>query len=334
LAPVPAPSVTLAPHFAYESTWGPYLGLDATINNIVGSGSRFQFFGAVDNLQSILQGQLLGTCGPLPRLELGVGGSMAKQWFARQSWTPVDKLKQESCWARAQARIGMDERGLLQAEAGEQEGTVTVGGTDLPETRADYGRLALEWDSLDAHNIPTEGTLVRAKVTRAFRAEASPDYTTAYVRMRRIWKGGDRMFAPGVDLDTEWGAQQNAPREQWYVVGGPDSFVGTPSASYLVPNFGILRVGLPFTLATIFGTAIQGVPRLDAGWLAPDYHHMGSGQHLLGEGLVLRGVLKSFHVELAGGVVRTKPMGGGGTIRDHQISFLIGTCPYDLWKQR
>jgi hypothetical protein len=128
--------------------------------------------------------------------------------------------------------------------------------------------------------------------------------------------------------------QQNAPQEQWFVVGGPDSFIGTPSASYLVPNFGILRIGLPFTLATVFGTAIQGEPRFDAARLAPDCHHMDAGQHLTGTGLVLRGVLKSFYLELAGGVIRTRPLGSGDTIQEHQISILVGTCPYDLWKKR
>ena len=334
LDPVPAPGITLAPLFAYESSLGPGLGLDAMVNNFLGSGSRFRFFGAVNSLQSTLQGQLLGTVGPLPRLELGIGGSMAKQWFTRQSWLPVDKLKQECFWTRAQARVGRDERGLLELETGAENGTVTVGGVDQPGTRAHYGRTALEWDSLDAHTLPTEGSMVRASATRAFQAGAGAAYTTAYLRMRQIWKGGARRFAPGLDLDTEWGLQRHAPQEQWFIVGGPDSFIGTPSASYLAPNFGILRLGFPFTLTTLFGTAIQGVPRLDLGWLAPDDRHMGSGQHLAGEGLVLRGDLKSLHIELSGGVTRTRPMGGGDTIRDHQISFLIGTCPYDLWKKR
>ena len=334
LDPVPAPSVSLVPHVGYETTWGPHLGLDANVSNFLGSGSRFHFFGAVNNLQSILQGQLLGPCGPQPRVELGVGASMVKQWFVRHDWLPVDKLKQEGFWGRAQARIGMEERGLLQVEAGEENGNVTADGVEQPGNHADYGRLALEWDSLDAHTIPTEGAMIRATGTRAFSAGAGPAYTTAYLRMRRLWKGGDRVLVPGLDLDTEWGVQQDAPKEQWFIVGGPDSFIGTPSASYLVPHFGVLRVGLPFTMATIFGTAIQGEPRLDAGWLAPDYHPMGSGQHLLGGGFVVRGVLRSFNFELSGGVMWTKPMGGGDSILEHQISFLIGTCPFDIWKKR
>jgi hypothetical protein len=259
---------------------------------------------------------------------------MVKQWFVRHDWAPVDKLKQERFWGRAQVRIGMNERGLLQAEAGEENGKVTVGRVEQPGNHARYGRLGLEWDSLDAHTIPTAGTMIRATGTRAFSAGAGPAYTTAYLRMRRIWKGGDRMLSPGLDLDMEWGIQQHAPQEQWFIVGGPDSFIGTPSASYLAPNFGVLRLGLPFTMATIFGTAIQGVPRLDAGWLAPDYQHMGSGQHLVGGGLVVRGVLRSFYFELAGGVMRTKPLGREHSVLQHQASFLIGTRPFDLWKKR
>ena len=332
--PVKAPAVSLAPHFAYESTWGAHFALDAQINNVLGSGSRFQFYGAVNNLQSILQGQLLGPCGPWPRLELGIGAAMTKEWFNQRAWTPVDKIKQDSLWVRAQFRVGMDERGLLQAEAGKEYGTVTVHGAEQPGPRANYGRLALEWDSLDAHSLPTQGTLVRVAGTRALATEAGSDYTTGYLRLRQIWKGDSRPYLPGLDLDTEWGVQQNAPEEQWFVVGGPDSFIGTPSASYLVPNFGILRIGLPFTLATVFGTAIQGEPRFDAARLAPDCHHLDAGQHLTGAGLVLRGVLKGFYLELAGGTIRTKPLGGGDTVQDHQISILVGTCPYDLWKKR
>ena len=332
--PVKAPAVSLAPHFAYESTWGAHFALDAQVNNVLGSGSRFQFYGAVNTLQSILQGQLLGPCGPWPRMELGIGAAMAKEWFNQRGWTPVDKIRQDSLWVRAQFRIGMDERGLLQAEAGEEYGTVSVHGTELAGPRADYGRLALEWDSLDAHSLPTHGTMVRAAGTRAQAAEAGSAYTTAYLRLRRIWKEDNRPFLPGLDLDTEWGVQQNAPQEQWFVLGGPDSFIGTPSGSYLVPNFGILRIGLPVTLATVFGTAIQGMPRFDAARLAPDDHHLDAGQHLTGTGLVLRGVLKGFYLELAGGAIRTRPLGGGDTVQEHQISLLVGTGPYDLWKKR
>lgn len=44
---------------------------------------------------------------------------------------------------------------------------------------------------------------------------------------------------------------------------------------------------------------------------------------------MLRGVVKSLYVELAGGSVRVP-----GRPREGNVSFLIGTLPFDLWKGR
>lgn len=334
LESVKAPSVELAPHLAYESTWGAHVALDAACSNVFGTGSRLLFHGAVNDLRARLQGQWLDLLRPLPGVELGVGGSYGKQWFDADRYVPVEKLTEGRFWGRAQTRFGRQDRGLLQLDLGQERGFARVAGGDLPWNRAEYGRLALEWDSLDAHTLPTEGTMIRSAFTRAFRAERGPLYTAEYFRARRLWPGGDSIRTPGLDLDLEVAAQQDAPRERWYIVGGPDSLIGTPSASFLTPNFGIVRIGFPFTLATLFGVAVQGVPRFDVGRFAADSGHLDDGMHATGCGLVLRGVVRSFYVELAGGRVRVRDTETNEVDHVRHFSFLIGTRPFDLWKDR
>lgn len=329
-----APSVELAPHVAYETTWGPHLALDATFLNFMGTGSRILLHGATNQRQNQVLGEVMGTLRSFPRIEWGLGGSTGKHWFGDESYTPIGKLTRSQFWVRAQTHFAQDDRGLVQLDLGQARGFLGTSGDESPNHRADYARLALEWDSLDAHTIPSSGTLIRAAVTDAFKADTGPTYTLGYARLRRLWAGREETRTPGLDVDAEIGIERNAPQERWYLVGGPDSFIGSPSASFLVPNFAILRLGFPFTLTTVFGVAVQAVPRVDLARFAADYQHPGDGEHATGLGLVLRGVAGNFYVELAGGRLRARAPGDDKTIRDHHISFLIGTRPFDLWKDR
>ncbi|MCE1204933.1 MAG: patatin-like phospholipase family protein [Holophagaceae bacterium] len=333
--PERAPTLDLAPHLAYESSWGPHLALDLSAPNFLGSGSPLQLHGAVNDLQSRLQGQLLHGFGAWPGLAMGLVASLQKQWLKSDPPAPLTKATKEDLALRTQVRFGMEDRGLLQLDLGRLQGRMTLAGVDLPADRADYGRLAAEWDSFDSHTLPTRGTLVRSSWMKAFPTDPGPAYHSGYLRLRHLWSPADSRTLPfGLDLDLELAGQRDAPLERWFVFGGADSMIGTHSASYLAPNFGTLRLGLPFTLATLFGVAIQGVPRVDRGWIPQDYRHPDQGLRLQGYGMVLRGVLKSLYVELAGGRTHVRDTGTGTTQDSRHISFLIGTRPFDLWKGR
>ena len=336
LDPQPAPQVVLVPHLAYESAWGGHVALDAGVPNFLGSGSMLQLYGAKNDLMTRFQSQCLMETGPVSGFEAGPGGSEQRQWFNDQAEVPVSKLVQNNAWMRLQARTGMEHRGLLQADLGQGSGSVVhPDGSRTPLDRAWYVRTGFEWDSFDAPALPTTGTLVRAAWFRAYRADTGPDYTTGYLRLRGLTALNHEAERPeGLDLDLEAAAQKNAPAERWFIAGGPDSFIGTPSASILVPNFAILRAGAPFSLTTLLGVGVQAVPRIDLGRFADDSSRLLHGSRALGYGLVLRGAVRSLYVELAAGRMTASAFGGHSARSDRTLSFLIGTRPFDLWKGR
>ncbi|MBK9795112.1 MAG: patatin-like phospholipase family protein [Holophagaceae bacterium] len=333
--PERAPTLELSPHLAYESSWGPHFALDLSAANFLGFGSPLQLHGAVNDLQSRLQAQLLGVFSAWPSLMVGLVGSLQKQWLESDPPTPLTRATKGDLALRTQVRFGLEDRGLLQVDLGRHQGRMLLAGFELPKDRADFARIAAEWDSLDSHTLPTRGTVLRVSWTQASKADPGPDYHSGYLRLRRLWSREDRHSLPvGLDLDLEAAVQRDAPLERWFIFGGADSMIGTHSASSLAPNFGTLRLGLPFTLATLFGVAIQGVPRIDHGWIARDYRHLDQGLRLQGYGMVLRGVLKNLYLELAGGRTHSRDVATGATRDYRHVSFLVGTRPFDLWKGR
>jgi len=333
--PERAPNILLSPHLAYESSWGPHFALDLFAPNFLGSGSPLALHAAVNNLQSRFQGQLMGVFSALPSVAIGLVGSLQKQWILTDPPTSLTRLEKDDVALRTQVRFGREDRGLLQLDVGRLHGSMVLAGLDLPADHAGFGRLAAEWDSVDSHTLPMRGTVIRASWMQAFRPDSGPAYHSGYFRVRRLWSQEEaRQIPVGLDLDLEVAGQRDAPLERWFVVGGSDSLIGTHSASYLTPNFGILRVGLPFTLATLFGVAIQAVPRLDHAWLAQDYRHLNQGLRMQGYGVVLRGALKSLYVEVAGGRTHARDVTTGAVQDYRHISFLLGTRPFDLWKGR
>lgn len=330
LNPDRAPNLEFSPHLAYESSWGGHLALDVTAPNFLGSGSPLQVHGAVNSLQTRLQGQMTRSFSVFPSLSFGLVASLQKQWLPSG-----EKVQKGDLGVRTQMRYGMEDRGLVQVDFGRTEDRTTLPALDGETSRATYARLATEWDSFDSHTLPTQGLMVRATWVRGFRAEPGPAYTTGYLRVRNLWTPPQASRLPfGLDVDVEAGIQDQAPGPRWFIIGGPDSLIGTRSAYYLAPNFGVIRLGLPFTAATLFGVAIQCVPRFDQARIALDYRHPQQGIGVTGYGLALRGVFKSLYIELAGGRVRTKDLTTGLRESDRHVSFLIGTRPFDLWKGR
>jgi len=333
LNPQKAPSLDIQPLLAYESTWGGHLGLDISSPDFLNTGTQLHLHGAVNDIQTRLQGHVAGVFRSLPSISVGLAGSVLHQWFPDPATAPVDKIVQENYGLRVQGRFGMEDRGLLQIDLGQAHGLAREQTQETTEHRASAFKAGFEWDSFDYHTLPTDGLLTRISISRAFHAQAGPTYTEGYLRLRRLLPSLGPAGSPvGLDLDLEVALQDHAPQERWFIAGGSDSLIGTRSAGYLAPNMGILRLGLPFSAATLFGVAIQAVPRLDYARIATDYRDLYRGQETLGYGLVLRGALRGLYLELAGGETRTHD--AGNTLRDRHLGFLIGSRPFDLWKGR
>jgi len=335
LDPARSAGIELSPHLAYETRWGGFIGLDVSAPNVLGSGSPFQFHVAVDELQTLLQGSMLWVPGNLPSMGVGLFASRHKQWFRGAELASVDELARGNYGLRTEVRFGREHRGLLFADLGRTDDRTRTGGVDSPSSRGDFARLAAEWDSFDSHTLASRGFLVRTTLLRQFHSEYGSDFTSAYLRIRRLWAPGEVAGIPmGIDLDTEVGAQDKAPASRGFILGGPEFVIGTERVGFLSPNFTSMRLGFPLTATTLFGIAVQAVPRLDLGRLAPDVHDLKRGHRLVGCGISLRGALKSLFVELAGGTVQTRDLVRETTRRDTHVSLLIGTRPYDIWMGR
>jgi len=334
LNPQLAPSLEIQPQLAYESTWGGHLGLDIRSPNFLNTGTQLQLHGAVNDLQSVLQGHLLGVFRSLPSVGIGLQGGLLRQWFP-QGELGGCKIVRGDAGLRVQGRFGMEDRGLLQVDLGQTRGYTQTDATTSPIHRADWFKASFEWDSFDYHSLPTEGFLVRGNFARGFHAEVGSNFTEGYLRMRKLWPHlGSDSNPLGLDMDFETAIQKDAPSERWFIVGGSDSLIGSQCASYLAPNLAILRTGLPFTAATLFGVAIQAVPRFDIGRTAPNYRDLSKGQELMGYGLVLRGALKSLYLELSFGQVQVRNSPTNQNTRESHLGFLVGTHPFDIWKGR
>ena len=328
------PRLELAPHIAYENDWGPHLAPGCQPAQCPWHGFALPVpwrarqpadqpgWAAAQRLRA------LAARGVRP-------GRLGGQALVRQPRSgPGRQTGPAEVLGPGPGPVQCPGEGLLQFDAGQMRGSTRKTGVEGPEHRAEYGRAALEWDSFDAHTLPTEGALVRASFTRAFRSEAGPTFSTGYLRLRRLWRNNGSGRLPGLDLDLEAAGQQDAPEERWSVAGGPDFIIGTPSASLLAPNFRVLRVGFPFSMTTLFGVAVQAVPRIDLGQISEDFHHFDDGRRVLGGGVILRAVVMSFYVELTGGLVRIQDPRTDTISRNKHINFLIGTRPFDLWKER
>ncbi len=335
LKPQKAPSLELQPQFAYESAWGGHVGLDIGSPDVLGTGTQLQLHGAVNDLQTRLQGHLLGVSRALPSVGLGLSGSLLRQWFPTEAGAPDRKIMQGNVGLRFLGRFGMEDRGLLQVDLGQARGYSRTAGVLTPTHRANWMKAAFEWDSFDYHTLPTDGFLVRGAYSRAFHAQEGPMFTEGYLRLRRLWgRLGPEGSPVGLDLDAEVATQKDAPMERWSIVGGSESFIGSHSARYLAPNMAILRTGFPFTAATFLGVAIQAVPRIDIGRIAPNYQELYRGDRVIGYGLVLRGALKSLYLELAAGRTEYRDAQSSSLRQEKHLSFLIGSRPFDLWKGR
>lgn len=265
--------------------------------------------------------RLEGTRTPGPWVP--AGASLGGAWHADQGGV------------RTYARFGAAGSGKVSLE-GVWRRTEVGAGLGAPEgvATALQGALALEWDSLDRHTLPTGGTVLRTSLAagRERLGAGEQAFRWGYLRARHLWSLGRRV---SLDVDGEAGASRGLQPWQAWVLGGPGFVIGTSTQGFLAPQFAAVRLGLPIRLEGPFGTTLQLAPRVDAARVAPAWPDLGGAAALrvAGAGLLLRTVVLGLTVEAAYGWARTE--GPGWTPRTvGSFNFQIGFLPLDLWRRR
>lgn len=244
-------------------------------------------------------------------------------------------------------RFGRDQKGLAEIEYMHRESTLVPKRFPWIRNAEDSLVLTTEWDSLDRSFFPTDGLLIRARVTADHtrtsvpttpdpepKPTLEPDLTRirgAYLLFRALAK--DLVGPVGVDIALEAGLGWRTLliTDRQYILGGDASLIGTPSARFLASNFAILRVGLPIALRRSFGGHVQLVPRLDYGRFSQDPNNLTAGMRILGVGAVLRGAVGKFYIETGWGQIQIRSYYPGPLRREHQFNILVGARPFDLW---
>ncbi|MBK8724508.1 MAG: patatin-like phospholipase family protein [Holophagaceae bacterium] len=348
---------------AYETTWGLHGVVDAWLKDFLLKGNEW-WLHAYGN--SVQRGASLSLRHAFPtRPSIGVFAGARSTWHRFEGdpllgyfGTGVDPTgyqrlienstqRTNDVFAGLFQRFGATQKGLAEIEYRHRESTLSP--TGYPKLRHGEDSLVLstEWDCLDRISFPTEGLLVRIRMTAdhakshpqtAPPTEPRPDLEPAlnqvrgaYLLFRALAK--DLVGPVGVDLALEAGLGWRTllvPDRQ-YILGGDASLIGTPSTRFVAPNFAILRIGLPIPLRRAFGGHVQLVPRLDYGRFAQDPNNLGAGMRALGYGLVLRGAVGKFYIETGWGQVQLRPYLPGPLRRESQLNVLVGARPFDLW---
>jgi len=321
---------------AYESDWGLHGGILVRGRNLFGTGFGGTVEAAGDSLQKYLDGHLAWNLTSFPALSLGAFGSWSQHdvsggvLFIDVSADLALRFTRKELGLEAILRWGKEDRGRFGLATFEHEGTFSIAGTRFDTARATVARTWLEWDDLDFHTLPTEGTLVRlsADHSLSMEGEAKP-YWRSYTRIQRQQPLSS---AWGLMVDAEVALTKDAPPDRWWIGGGSDSFIGTRSAAYLMPNMAALKIGVPYTQASILGTGWQIGPRFDIGRGSDEASTLSDGLRIEGLGLVAKTVFRDFFVELSAGWVHLYH--GDASQREHRVSFLLGARPFDPWRQK
>lgn len=336
LRPLGGQPTVLNATLAYESDWGLHGGLMVRGRNLFGTGFGGSLEAEGDNLQKHLGARVAWTPARFPVLSLGAFGSWVSQEvrgglrFIQASADLGLAFTRQELGLEAQVRWGHEDRGRLGLAALEQRGTFTVLKTRADTAKAKVLRLWAEWDDLDFHSLPQRGTLARFSADRSVAQEGSaPNYDRVYGRLTRHQPLG---WGWGLMVEGEAALERNAPPDRWWVAGGSASFIGTRSAAYLLPNVAALKLGLPYTRASLFGTGWQVGPRFDVGRAADAPGNLGRGLRMEGWGLVAKTVLRDFYLEVSAGRVELRD--ADFRQRERRISVLFGARPFDPWKRK
>jgi len=321
---------------AYESDWGLHGGVLVKGRNLFGTGIGGSLEAAGDTLQKHLDGHVAWNLTSIPALSLGAFGTWSQHevsggiLFIDVSAELGLRFTRKELGLEAILRWGKEDRGRFGLATFQHQGSFSVAGARFDTPKATVARGWLEWDNLDFHTLPTEGTLVRLSTDRSLSMEAgAKPYWRSYSRFQRQQPLG---AAWGLMVDAEVALAKDAPADRWWIGGGSDTFIGTRSAAYLMPSMAALKIGLPYTQASIMGTGWQIGPRFDLGRGAADPSSLRDGLRIEGLGLVAKTVLRDFFVELSAGWVHLYR--GADSQRERRISFLLGARPFDPWKRK
>jgi predicted acylesterase/phospholipase RssA len=336
LRPVPGQPTVLNATLAYESDWGLHGGLVLQGRNLFGTGVGGSLEAEADSLQKRLGAHVAWTPARLPGLAFGAFGTYVSQdvrgglLFLPSSAAYGLGFTRRELGLEAQLRWGSEDRGRVGLAALEQRGTFTVLGARADMPRAKVFRAWAEWDDFDFHSLPTRGTLLRLSADRSFQQEPDrPVYDRLYLRASRQQPLG---WGWGLKAEVEAALERNAPPDRWWVAGGSDSFIGTRSAAYLLPNVAALKLGLPYTQGSLFGVGWQAGPRIDVGRAAAEPGGLRRGLKLEGYGFVARTVVRDFFLEVSAG--RVALFEGAFRERESRIAVLFGARPFDPWKRK
>lgn len=342
LKPKQDKSILLAFSPAYESNWGAHLGMDAQLQNSILPSISIGLHGAINSLQSrgsiILEKEL----NTFPGFSFGLYGNTLKQEFGTDVFllTPLPgtgslNIHRSALGLGLSSRFGERDTGQYGLRVEQERYDWDVPGAyNAPPEQDRTAQAFLEWDDLDFHTLPTHGTLFRIRGGASFddKSEVQP-FQFGYLRFTHLYT--PEALGLGFQFDAEGAFGWNTPLPRWNIIGGSDSIIGTKGAAYLLPNIGILRLGMPFTsTVSAFGFSVQVVPRVDWGRFSAQPNELSSGARILGVGVLLRSIVQSFYVELALGQTQTRNDSATGTQKNTELTILIGTRPFDIWKQR
>jgi hypothetical protein len=335
---------TLGVQLAYESTWGGHIGLDARLRNPTGYGSTARFLAAYNDLQKQSMFSLRKEVSGLT----GVGGDIYAYSFTENfrpnltlPFLPAhlsgdSRLHYGGGGLGGWVRFGEGKKALLKVDFDQRTSSQTFFGTLQPDFKSQVIEASVEWDSLNYHLLPTSGAVFRLRGGDSMHAESAQviqePFRFAYGQYRLLQAVSN--VGVSLDMGAEIGMGWHTPADRWYILGGSSSIIGSASASYLSPNFGTLRLGLPLTSVGVLGLGIQVVPRVDWTRISSTPESLSNGTRILGSGLIFRSIVRNFYVEFAAGQTQARGEFTHGTQKNNQLSFLIGARPFDLWKHR
>lgn len=345
VTPEPLPSHRLDLSLGYESNLGGQVGLVYRGLDLGFRGTELELRAAKNRLQEQAGLALRWPFGFAPGAGLEVRAGAWRQ-----------RLETVLPWSLPEVQMGQPDSRMTASDL-ELLGYIRFSnlGTgkatlDLSRRRAEYlgagltrrrdeeaAFLNAEWDNDDHHTLPREGLLLRA---RYGLGEAKPSFDPggsfrqAYLRARGLHAFGEHL---GADLDLEWGYGHRLPLDRWWPLGGPAFVLGSSALSFLAPNFGAIRVGLPVRFDAGLGLTLEVEPRVDVAQVAPEAAGLwqsGTRIQAHGAGVLLRTTLVNlYYLELSYGFLRLDGPGIHQPATGH-FNLLIGTQPFDLWRRR